>query len=114
MNNEKFHKICEVSCIFYKPIRKTQEHCYGFDEIVKLIEQKKVEMRKILSIDFTEFKNLNDRFLNEHLCKYCPFLQDGCDFRAGKGDEPCGGYKIFDILLSKKIIHKNIFVEKDD
>jgi hypothetical protein len=111
--NKKFYDICKRSCRFYKPLRKTAEHCYGFDKVVKLIKDGKIETNKILSIDFKQFKNTNNLFLNEHLCKYCPFLKDGCDFRAGKGDEPCGGYKIFDILLSEDIDNKKFFEEND-
>lgn len=107
MNKNMFYEICKASCLFYKPERKNPEHCYGFEKLVKLIENKKINIKKILSLDIKKFKNSNDVFLMEKICKICPFLKDGCDFRAGKGFEPCGGYKIFDILIETKAISKN-------
>ncbi len=103
---EKFYKLCEVACRFYKPEKKAREHCFGFDKVIELIKSGKLELPKILSINFTNFKNVNDKLLQKALCTPCPFLIDGCDFRMGKGKEPCGGYKILDLMIEEKIIDR--------
>lgn len=105
---EVYYEICKRTCAFYKPIRKTEEHCYGFDKLVDLIEAKKISLIDISNIDIKSSTHSTDKILYDTLCIKCPFLKDGCDFRAGKGNEPCGGYKIFDILISGGSISKEL------
>lgn len=107
MIKENFYEICKHFCAFYKPDRKTPLHCNGFEKIIELIEQSKTEINKILPIKIQKFKNSNNELLMKKICKPCPFLNDGCDFRAGKGNEPCGGYKILDILIGEKFLTEN-------
>jgi len=112
--NNNYYEICKFSCAFYKPVRKTEQHCFSFEKIVEFLKTDKLEIRKILKINIQSFKNKNDKLLLDTICEKCPFVKDGCDFRAGKGNEPCGGYKIIDILLSDIIIHKGLLTEKND
>jgi len=108
MNKYKgFYEICKHSCRFYKPERKTDEHCYGFEQVIDLILHNRIKVQTVLSLDISKFKNLNDSLLMEKLCKKCPFLKDGCDFRAGKGNEACGGYKILDILIERGMLARD-------
>ncbi len=107
MNKENFYEICRYSCAFYKPERKSADHCNGFEKIIELIEENRIELDKILQVKIKKFRNSNNELLMEKICKPCAFYNDGCDFRAGKGNEPCGGYKILDLLIEEKILGEN-------
>ncbi len=110
MNKDKaINIICKSFCKFYKPERDEALACRGFDLVLNLVGEKKINEARISEItDFTLSDYPFDEFLKERLCKKCDFVIDGCGFRDdsyhGKKKVPCGGYILLTMLLSKGII----------
>jgi hypothetical protein len=89
--------ICEKFCDFYKPGREEREKCGTFEFLrrnLTLRELKRASEETPKGPDRSA-----DTAIKDMACSGCGFLPDGCDFRAGSGDTPCGGYAIVNHLL---------------
>ena len=107
--NEAINIICKNFCRFYKPEKDEALACRGFDLVLNLVSEEKINEARISEItDFTLSAYPFDEFLKEHLCKKCDFVIDGCSFRDdsyhGEKKIPCGGYILLTKLLSKGIM----------
>jgi hypothetical protein len=99
--------ICKNFCKFYKPEKDEALACRGFDLVLNLVGEEKINEARILEItNFTLSDYPFDGLLKEHLCSKCDFVIDGCAFREGGGEKkiPCGGYLLLSQLLSKGLI----------
>jgi hypothetical protein len=95
--------ICRPFCAFYRASEKEELACGGaliFEKLVK---------NRTLSADITYQMNYGSNShaarnvtLDSIVCAKCDFIGDGCDFQSGNDlpdAEPCGGYKLLDILM---------------
>ncbi|MBI5044156.1 MAG: hypothetical protein HZC10_10105 [Nitrospirae bacterium] len=120
--NEAINIICKNFCRFYKPEKDEALACRGFNLVLNLVGEKKINEARISEItDFTLSDYPFDELLKERLCKKCDFVVDGCAFRdnphpslplsTGEGEGggekkiPCGGYILLTNLLSKGILN---------
>jgi hypothetical protein len=93
-------KLCKVFCSYYKPGKKEELACLGYDVIRRLMD-------KGVQIDFTprEKSAGQDDVLIQHLCQHCPFCKDDCDYAAKREKSlPCGGYILLRQLLEQGTI----------
>lgn len=110
MNKDKaINIICKNFCRFYKPEKDEALACRGFDLVLNLVSEEKINEARISEItDFTLSDYPFDELLKEYLCKKCDFVIDGCSFRDdsyhGEKKIPCGGYILLTKLLSKGIM----------
>ncbi len=107
--NEAINIICKNFCRFYKPEKDETLACRGFNLVLNLIGEEKINEARILEItNFTLSDYPFDELLKERLCKKCDFVIDGCAFRDeiyhGEKKIPCGGYLLLSNLLSKGIL----------
>lgn len=107
--NKAIDIICKNFCKFYKPEKDEALACRGFDLVLNLVGEGKINDARISEItNFTLSDYPFDELLKEHLCKKCDFVIDGCAFRDesyhGEKKVPCGGYILLTMLLSKKVL----------
>lgn len=92
--------ICSRFCSFYKPESQQAEHrCGSFTFLSRNLtrgELATIASRASASYDFSL-----DSTIRDEVCARCEYLQDGCDFRAGAGKTPCGGYAVLEYLYKK-------------
>ena len=110
--NEAIDRICKNFCRFYKPEKDETLACRGFDLVLNLVGEKKINEARLSEItDFTLSDYPFDELLKEHLCKRCDFVIDGCSFRDdsyhGEKKTPCGGYILLTKLLEEGILKIN-------
>lgn len=91
--------VCETYCPFFKPGKKENLACQGFFLINKYLPSEKIcVIESVLGIAvLSGWKKIDPNFMYRIICKECPFLQDGCDFRDPqyrKETVPCGGYMV--------------------
>jgi len=90
--------ICREFCKFYKEEGKEEIHCAGYELLRKNLTPDELRLLSfyIPRIQFSE--HLSDA-LSEFVCSKCDFQMDGCDFRDGVAEPPCGGYIMISRLL---------------
>lgn len=100
MPSEKIiHDLCSRCCVWHKPGRKEELSCGGVIAIEKLGSG---SVPPAEQGEERNFKNKYSELLYELVCKLCPFLLDGCDFRDASVEHsvlPCGGVVLMDRLL---------------
>lgn len=99
MKDEQYTDIiCKEFCKFYKEEGKEEIHCGGYELLRNNITPGELRLlsRYIHKAPFAE--HLEDA-LTEFVCSKCDFRIDGCDFRDGLAEPPCGGYIMMSRLL---------------
>jgi hypothetical protein len=100
--------ICRPYCIFYKEGVKDDMSCGGAIVVLQLIDAGRWTPGRD-SIPPVHTRNDNPD-LESLVCRRCPFVLDGCDFRSPSPPSdaaPCGGF----ILLSRLIDAGTITLE---
>jgi hypothetical protein len=90
--------VCEKFCDFYKAGKKRSK-CGSFDFLARNLT--KTEIRRAAQGATRDLDFSTDTFIKSMVCDHCGFVADGCDFRAGVGKKPCGGYAIVEHLLKQ-------------
>lgn len=99
--------ICGPYCIFFKAGQKEDMACGGALAVMRLIAD------DLLSIDdFPEPSNApaapdSDPLLLELVCRSCPFMLDGCDFRLPMPPADavaCGGLILLGLLYDSRML----------
>lgn len=89
-------QVCAKFCDFYKP-GKERPKCGSFDFLARNLT--KAELRLAAEKASRDLDFSSDSSIKSMVCDNCGFSADGCDFRAGVGKKPCGGYAIVEHLL---------------
>jgi hypothetical protein len=104
-------KLCRNFCPYYKPSKKEELSCKGFQIIERLIN-------KGLEIPFRKsdrpLDTATERTLIQHMCVVCPFYIKDCDFTmqysidkkkvSPQTCSPCGGFIFLGHLIESNII----------
>ncbi len=110
--------VCRPFCSFFREGVKEELICNGA-RLVEMLVQKGI----LSSGQLSEFEPpmavsaRDDRLMAETVCAPCPFLADGCDFRAKEPPPdavPCGGYILLALLAAKGIISMEVLRESED
>lgn len=91
--------ICKGFCRFYKE-GKEGLTCGSYDFLARNLTAD--EIKSSVQYVKPEADFPRDKELKELVCEQCDFLVDGCDFREGLGEPPCGGYAIVEGLLKRQ------------
>ena len=106
--------VCSRYCSYYKPDRKEDTACEGFNFFQRLSTQTPAILATLRpKIDYA-FKDCYHHLLYHALCKRCDFLIDGCDFtdpNCTGNPLPCGGYIAADLLLEQSIVNESQLAE---
>jgi len=92
--------ICRGFCRFYKEGREGLT-CGTYIFLARNLTPNEIRSRVQQVRPRADFSR--DKELRELVCAQCDFLVDGCDFRAGRGAQPCGGYAIVESLLRERV-----------
>lgn len=93
--------ICRQFCRFFKEGRE-ELACATYDFLARNLTARELITAvrdKTFCADFSR-----DGEIKTLVCGKCDFLADGCDFRAGAGEFPCGGYVIVEWLLKNGLL----------
>lgn len=90
--------ICECSCPFFKGGKKEDKACQGLVFFNQYLNVERIEeVYSIVGKEISAWRFVDRNFMYRILCRRCPFLIGGCDFRDPEyqGESfPCGGYMI--------------------
>lgn len=92
--------ICARFCSFYKPGRTKPEKCGTFEFLRRNLTPEEIRLASENTPGDPD--RSADGEIEELVCSVCGFRIDGCDFRAGEGDMPCGGYAVLTYLLNNR------------
>jgi hypothetical protein len=99
-------KLCRTFCKYYKPSKKEELRCMGFQVIERLmLRGDRVPFGGVAVVP----GRLTQETLVHEMCAFCPFYDDDCDFVKGKENSTaCGGF----ILLARLLETRAIAVDK--
>jgi radical SAM protein with 4Fe4S-binding SPASM domain len=106
--------VCSRYCSYYKPDRKEDTACEGFNFFQRLSIQTPAILASLRLKQNQTFTDRYHHLLYHALCKHCDFLIDDCDFTDPDctGDPlPCGGYVAADLLLEASILNESQLTE---
>ena len=90
--------ICEYSCPFFKSGKAEDSACQGFIFFNEYLNPERIEEAySILRKGTSTWRSIDRNFMDRILCRKCPFLIGGCDFRDPQYQGeifPCGGYMV--------------------
>ncbi|MDA8431497.1 MAG: hypothetical protein M0Z60_00875 [Nitrospiraceae bacterium] len=90
--------LCSRFCAYYKPAKGEELACRGFSVVERMIKG-----GRKLPFEIQEGAIGADiaAGLELRLCRRCPFYREDCDFAAGAGAPPCGGYLFIGRLVGR-------------
>jgi hypothetical protein len=100
--------ICRPYCVFFREGQKEEMACGGAVTAARIVGARNIPTGEIASLtpeqaDMDE----KDDLLDALVCRSCPFVIDGCDFRSEEPQAdavPCGGFILLVLLLSRGLI----------
>jgi hypothetical protein len=99
--------ICRPYCVFFKEGQKEDMACGGALAVARLTAGGLLSTEDIPKSEVTHISPKNDGLLFELVCRSCPFVIDGCDYRlADPPDDAvaCGGLILLGHLFDSGII----------
>ena len=100
--------VCRPYCSFYREGVKEELICSGARLLETLIKCGVVPASALESVgEESALSSEEYALLEEMVCRPCPFLADGCDFRSPVPPpyaEPCGGFILLALFAGKDII----------
>jgi hypothetical protein len=100
--------ICRPLCSFYREGEKEELICNGARFLEALMNKSALYHEELAGVE--EGSSLSPaeyKQLEEIVCRTCPFLVDGCDFRSDPPPadaEPCGGFILLARLVGKDML----------
>jgi hypothetical protein len=88
-------------CSYYKPGKKDDLSCGGYQTIDRLLQQ-----GKRLSVEVSGSRcsvEDRERIVNA-VCAACSFREDGCDFILDRVAPPCGGFRMLSQLIADGVL----------
>ncbi len=89
--------ICRPYCAFFKEGQKDEMACGAALMAVSLMENGLLTIASFPELEEVDNAQRGDRLLFELICRSCPFVLDGCDFRLPTPPADavaCGGFVI--------------------
>ncbi len=102
--------ICRPYCVFFKEGQKEDMACGGALAIMKLIESGVLSVESLPESSNESDTGNSDPFLFELVCRSCPFVLDGCDFRLPTPPADavaCGGFVLLALLYNSGAVTSN-------
>jgi hypothetical protein len=99
--------ICRPFCVFFKEGQKEDMACGGALAVARLIAAGLLSTEDIPQPAGSRISPENDRLLFELVCRSCPFVLDGCDYRLPTPPDDavaCGGLILLGRLFDSRII----------
>jgi len=97
--------VCKPFCSFYREGVKEELICNGARIVEILMESGVLSSLALWGIEQgSSLSTGGYSQLGEIVCRPCPFLADGCDFRSAEPPvdaEPCGGFILLSLLVGK-------------
>ncbi|HTP64855.1 MAG TPA: hypothetical protein VMJ66_05645 [Geobacteraceae bacterium] len=110
--------VCRPFCSFYREGVKEELICNGARLVEMLLDKGILSQGQLSAIEPSmSIAARKNRRMAETVCAPCPFIEDGCDFRAKvppPGAVPCGGYILLGLLLAKNMIAMEALKESGD
>jgi hypothetical protein len=101
--------LCQRFCPHFKPSKKEELACLGFLVIERLIER---GIKIPIEQPAMQTPPGIQEALMTMLCPACPFFQEDCDFVQLRDNAlPCGGFRLLEDLIHRKIIPIDIIRE---
>ncbi len=100
--------ICRPFCVFFKEGQKEDMACGGALAVARLTATGLLSTDDIPEPADSRISPQNDRLLFELVCRSCPFVLDGCDYRLPTPPDDavaCGGLILLGHLLDSGIIN---------
>lgn len=101
--------VCRPYCSFYREGVKEELICNGGLLLEKLLKNILLSPEELTDVaDGSSLSPMEYAELEEIVCRPCPFLADGCDFRSDPPPadaEPCGGFILLALLVGKNVVH---------
>jgi hypothetical protein len=98
--------VCKPYCSFYREGVKEELICSGARIVAIFLERGVLSPLSLSWIEHNSSLSSEEyALLQEIVCRPCPFLADGCDFRSAAPPvdaEPCGGYILLSLLAGEK------------
>ena len=103
--------ICKPFCSFYREGEKEELICSGARIVEILMERGSLSPPTLSGNEHGSALSTGEyALLEEIVCRPCPFLADGCDFRSDAPPvdaEPCGGFILLALLVGKGAVFMN-------
>ncbi len=100
--------VCRPFCSFFREGVKEELICKGARLLEMLVKTGKLSPGSLDGVKEGSYPSTEEYAgLEEIVCRPCPFLPDGCDFRSEPpppGAEPCGGYILLALLAGKGVV----------
>jgi hypothetical protein len=97
--------VCKPYCSFYREGVKEEMICSGARLVEILMERGFLSPLSLSWIEHGSALSAEEyALLDGIVCRPCPFLADGCDFRSAAPPvdaEPCGGFILLSLLAGK-------------
>ncbi len=106
--NDFKNYICEPFCSFYRSGLKEELACGGALMLENLLRDHKLSPEILFLMQKERHSTVRrNSILDMTVCAGCDFFVDGCDFKSTvkhPDAEPCGGYRLLDLLMAKDLI----------
>jgi len=100
--------VCRPFCSFYKEGEKENLICNGARLLEILLKKRVIDPESLVEVcEGASLLPGEYAVLEKIVCGPCPFLEDGCDFRAKPpplNAEPCGGFVLLALLTGKELL----------
>lgn len=99
--------ICGPYCVFFKEGQKEDMACGAAPAAMELIRRGLVSIEDLPNPPDDQYLRRDNQHLREIICRTCPFVLDGCDFRLPEAPDdavPCGGFVLLRLLLDTGVI----------
>jgi hypothetical protein len=110
--------VCKPFCSFYREGVKEELICNGARIVEILMESGVLSSLALWGIEQGSSLSTGEYTqLGEIVCRPCPFLADGCDFRSAAPPvdaEPCGGFILLSLLAGKSTGFMKRLTETDN
>lgn len=100
--------VCRPYCSFYREGEKEELICNGARFLEMLMNKWYLSPEELTGVEEGSSLSPSEYAeLEEIVCRTCPFLVDGCDFRSDPPPadaEPCGGFILLALLVGKDLV----------
>jgi hypothetical protein len=100
--------VCRPFCSFYREGAREELICNGARLLEMLVKTGVLSPGAPADVEEGSYLSPREHVrLEEIVCRPCPFLPDGCDFRSEAPPldaEPCGGYFLLALLAGNGVV----------
>jgi hypothetical protein len=89
--------VCLQFCSYYKPGKKEELSCGGYQVIDRFLEEGR---RLRVEVSGSRCSAEDRECIVRAVCSTCSFREDGCDFIVNRTAHPCGGFRMISQLIA--------------